>query len=94
MSDTPPNISLSQIMRASKEIERANALRFRAEQTVEELRAEKKRLAQANEAMKSELLVIEQTKMQLTLWLEERGDEIEELKLEVIRLKKQLEGES
>lgn len=61
---------------------------------MEELEAENKRLKKTYEAMASELRVIEQTKMQLTLWLEERGDEIEELKLEVIRLKKQLEGES
>jgi len=80
--------------KAEKELELANALRIRASGRVEELEAENKRLKKTYEAMASELRVIEQTKMQLTLWLEERGDEIEELKLKVIRLQKQLEGES
>ena len=82
------------MMRAQDEISRAKALRFRAAQRVEELEAENKRLYIEREAMARELRVIEETKMQLTLWLEERGDEIEELKLKVMRLKEQLEGES
>ncbi len=94
MSETPPNFSLFMWKRAEKELELANALRIRASGRVEELEAENKRLKKTYEAMASELRVIEQTKMQLTLWLEERGDEIEELKLKVIRLQKQLEGES
>jgi len=94
MSETPHDFALFAWKRAEKELEHVKALRIRASNRVEQLEAENKRLKKAHETMASELRVIEQTKMQLTLWLEERGDEIEELKLEVIRLKKQLEGES
>ena len=92
MSETPPNFSFFEMQRAQKELEHVKARQMRASARVHELEAENKRLKKAHETMASELRVIEQTKMQLTLWLEERGDEIEELKLEVIRLKKQLQG--
>ena len=92
MSETPYSFGTMQLQRTQKELEHVTHNHLKASRRVQALEAENKRLKNLYETTRSELRVVEQTKEQYTLWLLDRGDEIERLNLEIIRLKKQLEN--